>query len=217
MKFPVNLPYYEEKIKSYEAYSVENGKIILYGSSFFCNWGYENARMQMQKASKGRLCTVNHGFGGATADDLLYHYSRMIRPYKPKAILFRMGPNDIFHGFSAKEAWDISMRVLEWAKADFPDIRLGLLCIFEYESSTFENRIKFMEYDNYAKEYALENDNVDFIDIKDFFYKDKKSIGTFTGFKEIFKEDKLHLSEQGYLEFSEYFSKRLLDLGYGSL
>ena len=62
----VQLDRYEETIRGYEAYPVKTGKVLLYGSSFLRNWGYDRARAQW--AQYGGLEVENHGFGGATID-----------------------------------------------------------------------------------------------------------------------------------------------------
>ena len=35
----------------------------------------------------GSQAIINHGFGTSSADDLLYYYDRMVRPYKPRALV----------------------------------------------------------------------------------------------------------------------------------
>ena len=69
----VNLNRYEETVRNCLSYPVRTGKVLLYGSSFFRVWGYERSLEQLLEATGGKLETVNHGFGGATVDELLYH------------------------------------------------------------------------------------------------------------------------------------------------
>ena len=68
----VQLDRFESTIQGYEQHPIETGKVLLYGSSFFRNWGFERAAKQW--AQYGGLEVVNHGFGGATVDELLYYY-----------------------------------------------------------------------------------------------------------------------------------------------
>lgn len=208
----VDLTRFENKIKEYERYPKTEDGVLLYGSSFFANWQYERANTQMKKASNGSINVVNHGFGGATTDELLYYYNRMVLPYKPKAMIWRGGPNDIFNGLSPYEAWLISERVFEWAKIDFPNIRIGILCIFDYKSSALKDRPLFAEYDKYAQEYSEKNSHVSFIDINDFFYEKEHDIGSFCNFRNIFVEDGLHLTDKAYEEFANYFCNKLYTL-----
>jgi len=83
----VDLNRYGETVKNCLSKPVRTGKVLLYGSSFFRVWGYERSLEQLLEASGGELETVNHGFGGATVDELLYHYPRLVAPYAPKAMV----------------------------------------------------------------------------------------------------------------------------------
>ena len=109
----------------------EPGKVLLYGSSFFTNWGYDRSRDQLAAASGGALQVVNHGFGGATVDELLYYYDRMVRPCAPAAAVLRPGLNDLARGLSAEETWFQTQRLLAWLKTDDPAIPVVVLSIFD--------------------------------------------------------------------------------------
>ena len=69
----VDLHRYDATINDYLPLPIRKGKVLLYGSSFFRVWGYERSRDQLLEATDGKLETVNHGFGGATIDELLYN------------------------------------------------------------------------------------------------------------------------------------------------
>jgi len=211
-QYPIDLHRFDKAIARYTEMEPETGGILLYGSSFFANWGTD-AALQMNEASGGRYHIVNRGFGGATADELLYHFHRLVLPNEPKAIVFRMGANDVFRSFTPFEAWNTAWRLLEFARADFPGIRLILLGIFDFRSAKDEHKPKFAEFDRYQKEYADQTENVDFLNISEFFYESPENVGTFTGFRDIFREDGLHLTPEAYIEFSHYFTEKLQSLG----
>ena len=163
----------------------------------------------MLKASDGRYHVVNRGFGGATVDELLYFYRKLVVPCSPKAVIFRIGPNDVFNGFSAKEAWSVAWRLMEFLRADYPGIKLILLCVFDYKSTREEHKEVFQEFNAYQKEYAFETENAYYLDINDFFYEKPEYIGTFQGFRDIFMEDGLHLLPDVYAEFARYLTKKM--------
>ena len=50
----------------------------------------------------GSQAIVNHGFGTSSADDLLYYYDRMVRPYAPRALVLATMGNDVGFGYDAK-------------------------------------------------------------------------------------------------------------------
>lgn len=191
MGVPVDLTRFEDKIQEYEGYPVEKGKILLYGSSFFTNWGYDRAIRQLAGLGGMDRPVVNHGFGGATADELLYYYPRMVRPYAPKVMVWRGGPNDIFSGLGPEEAWLITQRVFAWAKKDFPEIKIVVLAIFDYRSQREEVRPAFAEYNRLSREYVQQDRQAAYLDISEFFYRSPEDVGTFQNFRDVFVADGL--------------------------
>lgn len=206
-EYPVNLLRFNEYIRLLMSKPVEKGGILLYGSSFFTRW--EHAAEEMLKASEGRYHVVNRGFGGATADELIYHYARLVPACAPKAVIFRMGPNDFFHGFSAEEAWSSAWRLASFFRADYPDVKLIFLCAFDYRSLKPELYPRFKEFNALQKEYAESTDNVWYMDINEFFHERAEDAGTLENFRDVFVEDGLHLKPEAYLEFADYLTARL--------
>ena len=207
--YPINLHRFDSAIAEMGTLENPQGKILLYGSSFFTNW--KEASAQMEKASGGRYPVVNRGFGGATVDELLYYYRRLVVPCAPKAAIFRIGPNDIFRGFNAKEAWAMAWRLMEFLRADYPGIKLIMLCVFEYPSTKEEHKPLYREFNALQKEYAEQTNDVWYVDISSFFYEKAEDVGTFCGFRDIFREDGLHLLPEVYEEFADYLTRKLDD------
>lgn len=206
---PMDLNRFADQINAHAQRPIEKDGILLYGSSFFANWGVERAARQLREASNGRLNAVNHGFGGATADELLYHYRRLVVPYQPRALIFRGGANDAMNGYSPEMAWALSQRVFEWAMKDFPGIQIGILCVFQYPSAKEALRPFFASYDAYAKAYALANGSVHFLDIHPFLYERAEDVGTYKGFRNLFLPDGLHLTFDAYEAFAPFFAELL--------
>ena len=78
MEYPMKETRFEHQIRALEARCAEKGGVLLYGSSFFANWGYDRAREQLAAASGGKLRISNHGFGGAFVDEVLRLYDRLV-------------------------------------------------------------------------------------------------------------------------------------------
>lgn len=207
----MDLNRFEEQIEKCEQISAKQGDIMLYGSSFFKNWGYERARQQLLEASNGKFSVLNHGFGGAMMDELLYYYHRMVRPYKMKIILLRCGINDIYHGMTADETWFLTERLLEWIRTDYPEVKIGLLGIFDVIRGTEGEYREFVKYNEFLKKYAKTAENVWYIDLNGFFYENPKDIGTRQNFRDVFIEDGLHLTDEAYAEMAEYLTAKLLE------
>lgn len=205
---------YEEDIRRLEGYPVSKGNILLYGSSFFTNWGYDRAAKQLSHASGGKYEVINHGFGGATVDWLLYYYNRLVRPYAPRQMIWRGGVNDVFRGLDAYEAWLITKRVFQWYLADFPDSEIGILGIFDFKSITPETGKAFQQYNKYCKEYAAQTPRAHYIDINGFFYSCAEDIGKREKLRDVFVGDGLHLTNAGYAEMAPYFAGKLQEAGF---
>ena len=56
--------------------------------------------------------------------------------------------------------------------------------------------------------------NAAYLDITPFFYESPNEIGTLQGFKDLFVEDGLHLTDAGYEQFAPYFATLLRDNGF---
>ena len=209
--YPVNLHAHDALVARYEAEPVQQGGILLYGSSFFTNW--KNAAAEVAEASANKYTVVNHGFGGATVDELLHYYPRLVTPYNPKVMITRIGPNGLFRGFTPEEAWSMAWRLYEFARADFPGIRIVSFCCFEHPSAKGEKARLYSAFDARQKEYAEATESVDFVNISDFFYEKPESVGSYEGFRDIFQPDGLHLRPEIYREFADYFVKTLEQLG----
>ena len=153
MSFYLDMTQYAGTIETYESYPVETGKILLYGSSFFRNWGYDRAKEQWKRYAG--LDVVNHGFGTSSADDLLYYYDRMVRPYKPRALVLATMSNDVSFGYGAKDIMEVEARIIQWAKADFPGI--PIYCFSEVQPGQKPCKVPAICRENLQKHFPLKD------------------------------------------------------------
>ena len=97
---------FDSRIERYEAVPVQTGKILFYGHSLFTRCSHftrsvDNPKLVEEVRMKdGSQAIVNHGFGTSSADDLLYYYPRLVRPYKPRALVLATEANDVGFGYS---------------------------------------------------------------------------------------------------------------------
>ncbi len=206
----VNLWYSREKIGEYLTYPITTGKVMLYGSSFFTRWEYDRAKQQLRDATDGKLDVLNHGFGGATIDELLYHYPRLVAPYKPDVVVIRSGYNDIYQKLTAEEAFFLLQRLISWLKTDNPNIRIFLLNVFDTKSMREAYIPVFARYNQLMADFAAETENVEIFDINPFFYEKHEDIGDRSKLRDVFVEDGLHLTDSAYVEMAQFFGPRLL-------
>lgn len=205
MSFYIDMTQYAGTIETYESYPVETGKILLYGSSFFRNWGYDRAKEQWKRYAG--LDVVNHGFGGATVDELLYYYDRMVRPYKPSAAVLRPGHNDLTRGLSPEEAWFLTERLIAWLRTDCPDLPVVLLEVFDTKKYHNPERCALNDaYNHLMRKFAAEQEGVFTVDLDPFFHDEQGEL------RDIFIEDGLHLTDSGYEEMASWLTPQIKDL-----
>lgn len=200
---------FEDQIQAYERLPVETGKVLLYGSSFFAFWGYERAKQQW--LAEGKLQVVNHGFGGATVEELLYYYHRLVLPYQPSAVVLRTGHNDVWE-CSAQEAMFLTQRLIDWLKNDFPGIPVVALKAFDHPSGLEKNRISLHRYNDMLDAAAEKDPQLYTVDLNPFFYQSSADWGTGQNFRDVFREDGLHLTDGGYEEMAAYLAPKIKDL-----
>ena len=212
MGIPVDLQRFANEIAQIESNSKTSGKVMLYGSSFFAKWFYDRSQAQLSAASGGKLQVVNHGFGGATVDELLYYYPRLVKPYDPAAIVIRSGYNDISRGLSPEQAMFLLKRLVGWIKADFPDAPILLMKIFDVKRGDDARFATNQQFNALLEEYAKTLENAAILDINGFFYEKEADMGDRSKLRDVFVEDGLHLTDRAYEEMAPYFSSRVLEL-----
>ena len=205
MSFYLDMTQYAETIEAYEDYPVETGKVLLYGSSFFRNWGYDRAKAQWKQ--HGGLDVVNHGFGGATVDELLYYYDRMVRPCKPSAAVLRPGHNDLTRGLTPEQAWFLTERLIAWLRTDVPGMPIVILQVFDTKKyHNAERQALNAEYNRLMREFAAANTGIYTLDLDPFFQNEAGEL------RDIFVEDGLHLTDAGYEEVAAWLSPKVAAL-----
>ena len=197
---------FEDQIQVYEKLPVETGKILLYGSSFFAFWGYERAKQQW--LAEGKLQVVNHGFGGATVEELLYYYQRLVLPYKPAAVVLRTGHNDVWN-CTAQEAYFLTEILVNWLKNDFPGIRVIALKCFDAPWASEDFAKKLWQYNALLEQLAREDSQVSLVDLNPFMYEEEKDIGTLRNFRDIFQADGLHLTDDAYGDMAKFLVPKI--------
>ena len=73
------------------------------------------------------LPIIRRGFGGATMEDVLYFYDRIVLPYAPETIVLFAGVNDIGKGRLPLEVVDHTERFVQWVARDLPGTQVVVL------------------------------------------------------------------------------------------
>ncbi|MBI5832763.1 MAG: hypothetical protein HZB16_10705 [Armatimonadetes bacterium] len=107
---------WEPNIKAFEAADAKSppptGQVLFVGSSTIVGWN-------LTRCFPG-LPALNRGFGGSTVADSVAFYERIIRPYRPRVIVFYAGGNDLAGGVSPRTVRDGVAALLRRVRADMP-------------------------------------------------------------------------------------------------
>ena len=209
--FQVN--WLEKEIVKYEQEPIEKGKILFYGHSVFTRWGSPNwgyRRLDEEIRMKdGSLACVNHGFGTSTAEELLYYYHRMVRPWEPRALVIATYANDGMYGYDVEDIVRNIAKLCSWARTDFPGIKIFLMEDHPrpsgkgYTGRDIWNSGKQRRdrYHQLLRAYAACNEDTQVIELwnRPEFFETPEDVGDYKKVREdIFVEDKVHPNQAGY-------------------
>jgi lysophospholipase L1-like esterase len=134
---------------------------------------------------------VNRGFGGSTIGDVNWYFDRVVKPYKPRAIVFYAGENDINAGKAPDQVYkdfEVFMQLKDRA--------LGRTPVWFISSKPSKLRLSQIpaqaELNAKVKTLADRRDDLAYIDIVPAMLKPDGSP------KDIFVEDNLHMTPEGY-------------------
>ena len=222
----LNVRCFEESVKQYEARPVETGKILFYGHSLFTRCSYIFTERYPQKKlplleeevrmKDGSRAIVNHGFGTSSADDLLYYYDRLVRPYKPRALVLVTLSNDIGFGYSAAEVMNIEATLIDWFQADFPGA--PVYCLNRTPTLKRKGTVDYYtristEYNRLLEGYCAEKEGVTYVPLQNApcYFEKLEDIGDYDKvWDAVFDTDQVHLNAMGYARFMDYI-RDLLD------
>jgi hypothetical protein len=150
------------------------------------------ARWTTLKEDFAGMPVYNRGFGGSQIEDATYYADRIVIPYRPKAIVFQSGGNDLNAGKSPeKVAKDFEAFVAK-VRAALPDVRI--LYIEQCASSKrWDQREKQQQLNKLVKDFIARDRNLVFIPMwNEFIGPDGKPNDA------LYVEDKLHNNAAGY-------------------
>jgi len=207
-------------LKNMMASPVKRGMVMLYGDSCFTRWQplYGNVSAEdVLRSPDGSQAVVNHGFGTSTAEELLYYYPMLVRPWAPKALVLKAYGNDRGAGYSPMEIINLHARTMDYARADFPGIKLYLFKVFPLlKSRDFDAAEKWAvkEYNDLVCAYAAAHPDVTLIDgvTMPGLYRDG-DVGNPDAIRdELYIKDRVHFSPEGYALFADFMRDQLKDV-----
>ena len=100
----------------------------------------------------------------------------------------------------------LTRRLFDWAKNDFPGVKLVAVKGFDNPSAVPENLAKLRQYNQMLDRLAEEDAQLTTVDLNPFFYQSNADIGSCRNFRDVFREDGLHLTDKGYEELAKYLA-----------
>jgi lysophospholipase L1-like esterase len=179
---------WETDIAAFEAADTitppQKGGIVFVGSSTIRRWDTASYFPDLK--------IINRGFGGSEMADAVRYVHRIVTPYEPRLVVVYSGDNDISAGWSSEDVAIQFERFTRAVHAKLPQTRILLIAV---KSSLLRwTQIDRMRMSNaILRAYCERDDRLAFIDFDTLMLGwDEKPR------RELFVEDGLHLSPQGY-------------------
>ena len=211
----------EKEIVAFEEKPIEKGLIMFYGSSGLTRWGTRFKHRPLEediRMKDGSQAAINHGFGSSTAEELLYYYPRAIKPWEPRALVVSIVHNDRGFWYSPNEILTNLSKLLEYARTDFPGIKLYLCdCRPTLKFNTPWHLDFQKEFHQLLKEYCARHEDTTYVCHADCigFWEDPNDAGIYDENKlrkDIFVADDVHFNQAGYDIYTKFWEQVLDDL-----
>lgn len=134
---------------------------------------------------------LNRGFGGSTLAEVSQNLDVVVYPYKPREIIIYAGENDIAQGVNAQETYNRFVKLFNQLRERYPKIPIVFISIKPSPSrEQFLPVVK--EANQLIHAFITRHSNTFFVDVFSLMLNEEGS------FKDIYLEDKLHMTKQGY-------------------
>jgi lysophospholipase L1-like esterase len=171
------------------------GGVFFAGSSSIVKW-------DLKKSFPG-AGYVNVGFGGSVVADSTHFAPRILIPYKPSAVVFYAGDNDIARGGKPEQVLADFKEFVATARKGNPDCRVLFVAIKPSVArwKQFDTQKKANAL---VKAYCESHEGLAFIDVVPLMLR-----ADGTPDPELFVKDGLHMSEKGYAIWNAEVKKAL--------
>ena len=142
------------------------------------------------KQDMAPLPVLNRGFGGSTIAQSNLYFDRIVAPYRPRAIVFYAGENDLDGGQSPAVVASEFARFMDLKRS-----RLGAIPVFYISAKPSKARYAQLERQTQLnaaiRQLAAESKDLTFIDVVTPMLRDGKP-------QDLYVEDGLHMNAAGY-------------------
>jgi hypothetical protein len=181
-------PRYEKEVAAFEAHDLTNppphGQIVFVGSSTIVDW--DPARYFPE------FTIINRGLWGSSLIDNVRLVDRIVLPYKPRLVVVYAGDNDIDGGQTSEGVTVQCERFIRAVHASLPQTRIVLIGI-KPSPKRWLTIDRARAANEMIRALAGRDDRVAFLDVDSVMLGwDEKPRA------DLFADDGLHLSPQGY-------------------
>jgi lysophospholipase L1-like esterase len=195
-------PRFESEIAAFEKWDRQNAfpkdAILFVGSSSIRLW--QTAEVFPDAP------VINRGFGGSTIADVNHYFERVVAKYKPRAIIFYAGDNDIAAGKSPQKVFEDFQEFVRLVSE-----RLQKTPIYFISIKPSLARLKMwpemQKANGLVRELSSKNDQVKFVDIAT-----PMLAGRDAPPMDLFLDDGLHLNDDGYKLWNKALSPVIAEL-----
>lgn len=160
--------------------------ILFVGSSSFRGWTNVQAAFPA-------YTIINRGFGGSSLPDVIRYAQDIIIPYQPKQVVIYCGENDFTaDGATAEIVYDRFTTLFEIIRKDLPKAHV-LFVSLKPSPSRLKYMPEMVKANALIKDYLKKYRRTAYVDVYS-----KMLLADGTPMPDIFKADKLHMTEAGY-------------------
>ncbi|HEU4892382.1 MAG TPA: GDSL-type esterase/lipase family protein [Vicinamibacterales bacterium] len=180
---------WEKDVAAFEAADRTNpppkDAILFVGSSTIVRWTTLQEDFPNQRV-------INRGFGGNQIVDSTHFADRMIVPYRPRRIFLRAGGNDLHAGKSPEQVFQDFKDFVATIHAKLPDTEIVYISLAP-SIARWEEREATKKLNALVEDYVKKGRRLKYIETYDTTLDAKGQPRP-----ELFVEDKLHFSPEGY-------------------
>lgn len=197
----VSNPAWEADIAHFEQLDAQapppRGGVVFVGSSSIRMWDSLAADFPGQ-------AVINRGFGGSEVRDSTWYADRIVIPYRPRLVVFYAGDNDLNAGRTPQQVRDDFVAFVSRVRRGVPHARIAFISI-KPSPSRAQLLPQIAEANRLVQEAAHRFANVDFLDV----YTPMLDADGQPR-PELFREDQLHMTADGYAIWRRVVGPELL-------
>ena len=135
---------------------------------------------------------LNRGFGGAHIAHVNYHFNEIVKPYKPKAIVFFCGTNDLSAFKTPEETFEDFNKFFSMVRNKLPGTKLIVIGV---KPSTARAYLmpEEQEFNGLISNLAEKEDLLSYVSVWNPMLTDKGMANP-----DLFVDDGLHMNQKGY-------------------